>query len=129
MPFPLLEWAERFIATPSVSRDGNLEIAERAAELLASVGLAHRVDEVEIDGVRHRNVIADLGPEPGGRDGVLLVTHLDTVPPGEPAATPTTRGATRSCQLSSKPIPTASGSSAMASRCLSGLGRYAACPS
>ena len=92
MPFPLLDWAERFIATPSVSRDGNLEIAERAAELLASVGLEHRFDEVEIDGVRHRNVIADLGPEPGGPDGVLLVTHLDTVPPGEPAAWTATDG-------------------------------------
>jgi succinyl-diaminopimelate desuccinylase len=92
MAFPLLDWAERFIATASVSRDGNLEIAERAAELLASVGLAHRFDEVEIAGVRHRNVIADLGPEPGARDGVLLVTHLDTVPPGEPAAWTATGG-------------------------------------
>jgi acetylornithine deacetylase/succinyl-diaminopimelate desuccinylase-like protein len=89
---PLLDWAERFIATPSVSRDGNLEIAERAAELFASVGLASRVDEVELDGVRHRNVIADLGPEPGSSEGVLLVTHLDTVPPGERAAWTATGG-------------------------------------
>jgi acetylornithine deacetylase/succinyl-diaminopimelate desuccinylase-like protein len=90
--FPLLDWAERFIATPSVSRDGNLEIAERAVELLASIGLAARVDDAELDGVRHRNVIADLGPEPGSTEGVLLVTHLDTVPPGERAAWTATDG-------------------------------------
>jgi acetylornithine deacetylase/succinyl-diaminopimelate desuccinylase-like protein len=89
---PLLDWAERLIATPSVSRDGNLEIAERARELFECVGLSPRVDEVELDGVRHRNVSADLGPAPASGDGVLMVTHLDTVPPGDPAAWTSTGG-------------------------------------
>jgi succinyl-diaminopimelate desuccinylase len=83
--FPLIDWAERFIATPSVSRDGNVAISELAAELCASVGLRARFDEVNDGDVRQRNLIVDAGPKRGSGDGVLLVTHLDTVPPGDPA--------------------------------------------
>ena len=38
----LLSWAERFIATPSVSCDGDRAIAELAAELLELAGLEQR---------------------------------------------------------------------------------------
>jgi acetylornithine deacetylase/succinyl-diaminopimelate desuccinylase-like protein len=79
----LLAWAERFVATPSVTRDGNQAMAALAAELLASLGIASRVQSDTLDGRPHANVIADLGPP--GRDGLLLLTHLDTVPPGDAA--------------------------------------------
>jgi succinyl-diaminopimelate desuccinylase len=80
----LLEWAWRFIATPSVSRDGNRAIAEAAAELARRAGLAVRVAATRVGAVEHFTVLADLGPA-AAPDGLLLVTHLDTVPPGDPA--------------------------------------------
>ncbi len=65
----LLEWAERFISTPSVSADGNTEIAAKACELLAEIGLHARREPAQVDGVLHETVIADLGPR--GADGLL----------------------------------------------------------
>ena len=65
----LLEWAERFISTPSVSADGNTEIAAKACELLAEIGLDARREPTQVDGVLHETVIADLGPR--GADGLL----------------------------------------------------------
>ena len=86
----VVAWAERFIATPSVSRDGNAEIAECARQLLAEAGVEARLLPSEIDGVRHFTVIGDVGPDTG--DGLLLLTHLDTVPGGDPAAWTATGG-------------------------------------
>jgi acetylornithine deacetylase/succinyl-diaminopimelate desuccinylase-like protein len=80
----LVAWAERFIATPSVSDLGNAAIARLARELLDSLGIRARVESAEIAGVRQHAVIADLGPR-GAEGGLLLVTHLDTVPPGNAA--------------------------------------------
>ena len=65
----LLEWAERFISTPSVSADGTTEIAAKACELLAEIGLDARREPTQVDGVLHETVIADLGPR--GADGLL----------------------------------------------------------
>jgi succinyl-diaminopimelate desuccinylase len=87
---PLLPWVERFIATPSISRDGNHAIAACAAELAAEIGGRARSHDLEIDGVTHSNVIADFGSGTG--DGLLLLTHLDTVPPGDTAAWTATGG-------------------------------------
>ncbi|MFQ5513328.1 MAG: M20/M25/M40 family metallo-hydrolase [Myxococcota bacterium] len=92
MSVDLLRWAERFIATPSPSRAGNAAIAALAAELLAEIGLDPQTEAVEIDGITHHAVHATLGSpgeEPGG---VLLVTHLDTVPPGSLEAWTATGG-------------------------------------
>ncbi len=86
----VVAWAERFIATPSVSRDGNAEIAECARQLLAEAGVEARLLPSEVDGVRHFTVIGDVGPDTG--DGLLLLTHLDTVPGGDPAAWTATGG-------------------------------------
>ena len=89
----VVAWAERFIATPSVSRDGNAGIAECARQLLAEAGLEARLLPTDLDGVTHYTLMADAGPaprEPG--DGLLLLTHLDTVPPGEHAAWTATGG-------------------------------------
>jgi acetylornithine deacetylase/succinyl-diaminopimelate desuccinylase-like protein len=87
----LLSWAKRFVATPSVTQDGNRAIAQLAAELLGEIGVETRRQTVELDGVEHCNLIADLGPSPPA-GGLLLVTHLDTVPPGDPAAWTRTGG-------------------------------------
>jgi len=80
----LVRWAERFVATPSVSNLGNAAIAALARELLEQAGIAARVENVPVDDVLHHAVIADLGPAQRG-PGLLLVTHLDTVPPGDAA--------------------------------------------
>ncbi len=86
----LVAWAERFVATPSVSRDGNTAIATLACELLAEVGVSARLESTVHQGVDQHTVIADLGPK--GEDGLLLLTHLDTVPPGEAHAWTATGG-------------------------------------
>jgi succinyl-diaminopimelate desuccinylase len=86
----LLRWTERFIATPSVSREGNAAIAALAAELLEGAGLAVRQQRAPYAGPEQINVIAEAGPATG-RD-LLLITHLDTVPPGDPALWTATGG-------------------------------------
>ena len=87
----LIAWAERFIATPSESRLGNEAIARLAAELLGTLGLPARIESAVVAGTRHHAVICDVGPSPAG-DGLLLVTHLDTVPPGDAASWTATGG-------------------------------------
>ena len=90
----VVSWAERFIATPSVSRDGNAAMAELATELLAEIGVTARRERHELDGVEHWLVLADLpGSDPAlGGEGLILLTHLDTVPPGPLDAWTATRG-------------------------------------
>jgi succinyl-diaminopimelate desuccinylase len=87
----LIAWAERFIATPSESKLGNEAIASLAAELLAAHGLPARIESALVAGARHHAVTCDVGPS-GAADGLLLVTHLDTVPPGPAAAWTATGG-------------------------------------
>jgi succinyl-diaminopimelate desuccinylase len=90
----LLSWAERFVATPSVSHEGNRAIAACAAELLQEAGLEARIETVTVRGSKHRVVISDR-VRPGGAsdaEGLLLVTHLDTVPPGDVSAWTATGG-------------------------------------
>ena len=74
-----LELARKLIAANTVSANGT----ERAAELLESLwehaGL--RVERQVVEGI-HVNVLGGPGGEASGPGGVLLVTHLDTVPPG-----------------------------------------------
>ncbi len=82
----ILAWARRFVATPSVSRDGNDAIASLACELLTEAGAAPRRIPTMHEGREHFTVLADLGPPPDQAGaGLLLLTHLDTVPPGDSA--------------------------------------------
>src|SRR5262245_33380756 len=90
MALEITRWAERFIATPSVSRDGNERIAALAAELARSIGLAPRFQDATQGSVVQRNLLVDAGPARDG--GLLLLTHLDTVPPGDRARWTATRG-------------------------------------
>ncbi len=87
----LISWAERFIATPSESRLGNAAIADCAVELLLELGLPAQLESASVGGTLHHLVMCEVGPE-GADDGLLLVTHLDTVPPGDPAAWTATGG-------------------------------------
>ena len=91
----VVAWAERFVSTPSESKLGNAAIAALAAELLGELGLPARIDTAEVAGVRHHAVTCEVGPPPrdsGPADGLLLITHLDTVPPGDAAAWTATGG-------------------------------------
>jgi succinyl-diaminopimelate desuccinylase len=88
----LVTWAERFIATPSESRLGNAAIADAASELCCELGLVTAdVETVHVNGTLHHALVCDVGHgEPD--DSLLLVTHLDTVPPGDPAEWTATGG-------------------------------------
>ncbi len=86
----LLDWASKFVETPSVSADGNHRIVARAVELLTELGLDARVHRTQVDSVEHHWLTADL---PGTHDdGLILLTHLDTVPPGDASAWTATGG-------------------------------------
>ncbi len=86
----LVGWAGRFISTPSVSRDGNHAVANLAADLLSRVGLSVRLQPVSASGPIQINVIGEAGPRTG--HDLLLLTHLDTVPPGDGALWTATGG-------------------------------------
>ncbi len=58
----IVAWARRFVATPSVSRDGNEAIAKLACELLSEVGAEPRLLPACHGGTEHFTVLADLGP-------------------------------------------------------------------
>ena len=94
MSLDLLAWAERFVATSSVSHEGNAGISACAAELLQEVGLEPELRTAEIEGISHRVVMSDVGTlrEDSLSAGLLLITHLDTVPPGDPEAWTATGG-------------------------------------
>ena len=90
----LLAWAKRFVATSSVSHEGNERIAACAAELLEEAGLEPQLDTVEIGNTSHRVVMCEVGApaKESVGEGLLLITHLDTVPPGDPEAWTATGG-------------------------------------
>lgn len=88
----LLAWAERFVATPSVSHGGNEAIARLASELVSEIGATARLLPAEHRGVSHFTLVADFGPPAESGEGLLMLTHLDTVPPGQAALWTETRG-------------------------------------
>ncbi len=84
MGFDFLEEARRIIGIISVSEHGTGEIARHLAGLIARTDLTVRLEEAAFRGVQQVNLIAEKGSE--SRNDLLLNTHLDTVPPGDPAA-------------------------------------------
>jgi acetylornithine deacetylase/succinyl-diaminopimelate desuccinylase-like protein len=84
MGFDFLDEARRIIGIISVSEQGTGDIARHLAGLIARTDLSVRLDEAAFRGVQQVNLIAEKGSE--SRDDLLLNTHLDTVPPGDPAA-------------------------------------------
>lgn len=80
MPSPgFLELARKLIAADSVSAKGTQQAADLLQPLWEHAGLA--VQRQVVDGI-HVNLLGGPGGEAQGAGGVLLVTHLDTVPPG-----------------------------------------------
>src|SRR3954467_12229472 len=73
------ELAKRLIATNTVSAEGTRGAADLLASLWEHAGLRVRRQVVE---EIHVNVLGGPGGNASGRGGVLLVTHLDTVPAG-----------------------------------------------
>lgn len=73
-----LELARKLIATDTVSSHGTRQAADLLQSLWEHAGLAVRRQVVE---EAHVNILGGPGGEADG-PGVLLVTHLDTVPPG-----------------------------------------------
>ncbi len=84
MGFSFLEEARRVIQIISVSEHGTADLAKHLAGLIEKTDLEVRLEETPLRGVRQVNLIAEKGTS--GRDDLLLNTHLDTVPPGDPSA-------------------------------------------
>src|SRR3954470_23405991 len=74
-----LEFARGVIAANTVSARGTQQAADLLQSLWEHAGL--RVRRQTVEGV-HVNLLGGPGGEVAGPGGVLLVTHLDTVPPG-----------------------------------------------
>src|SRR5438094_979719 len=74
-----LELARKLVAANTVSSEGTRQAADLLQTLWERAGLAVRRQVV--DGV-HVNLAGGPGGGAAGAGGVLLVTHLDTVPPG-----------------------------------------------
>ena len=73
-----LELASRLIAANTVSSNGTKQAADLLQSLWEHAGL--KVARQVVDGL-HVNLLGGPGGEASGHGGVLLVTHLDTVPP------------------------------------------------
>jgi acetylornithine deacetylase/succinyl-diaminopimelate desuccinylase-like protein len=74
-----LELARKLVAANTVSSQGTRQAADLLQPLWEHAGLAVRRQVV--DGI-HVNLVGGPGGDVAGPGGVLLVTHLDTVPPG-----------------------------------------------
>ena len=81
MTFDLPALARRMIAIDTSSVRSNLELLELLMPLCRRAGLQTSLQEEACDGVRQFNLLASRLPV--DRETLLLVTHSDTVPPGD----------------------------------------------
>lgn len=81
MTFNILAAARALIALDSRSSVSNLPVVDFLAPLCREAGLQVTVQNETRDGVAQHNLVARRAP--GSGDGLLLATHLDTVPPGD----------------------------------------------
>jgi acetylornithine deacetylase/succinyl-diaminopimelate desuccinylase-like protein len=95
----LIEEARRMIETKSISSEGNEELVGFLSQLLKDRGLEVKTQQVfhSLEGVSKRqyNILGIMGDslvDRTNRRGLLLVSHLDTVPPGVPAHWSKTNG-------------------------------------
>src|SRR5207253_8067943 len=79
LPKGFLELARTLIGANTVSSQGTRQAADLLQALWEQAGLPVRRQVVE---EVHVNVLGGPGFQVTGEGGVLLVTHLDTVPPG-----------------------------------------------
>ncbi len=76
----------RLIAIPSVTNEGTRQIAEFCAnEILAPRGIEGRIIPSSKEGRAQVNLVAFVAGANREATPLVLNTHLDTVPPGEPA--------------------------------------------
>lgn len=83
----MLGWCRRLIGCRSVTGEGTRAIAELCArELLGPLGIETQVIESPSEGAAQVNLIASITGRDRALAPLVLNTHLDTVPPGDPAA-------------------------------------------
>src|SRR5947209_7586276 len=83
----VLEWCQRLLACHSITGEGTREIMELCAqELLEPHGFQPRLLPSESEGSSQVNLVCLLRGREHDRAPLVLNTHLDTVPPGDPAA-------------------------------------------
>ena len=83
MSLDVVAAARELVAIDSRSSLSDRPVVDFLAPLCAEAGLTVTLQEELRDGRRQYNILAWRG-EPGD-DALLLTTHLDTVPPGDPA--------------------------------------------
>jgi succinyl-diaminopimelate desuccinylase len=77
---------KHLIAVPSVTGEGTLRIAEFCAtEILAPRGIEARLIASPQEGAEQVNLVAFVAGADRSATPIVLNTHLDTVPPGDPA--------------------------------------------
>lgn len=82
----VLSWCMRLIGCRSVTGEGTREIVEMCArDLLQPIGIQARIIPSVAEGPSQVNLIAMVKGIGGGAAPLVLNTHLDTVPPGDPA--------------------------------------------
>ena len=82
----VFEWCRRMIACPSVTSAGTREIVQLCAnELLQPHGLESRILPSQAEGPSQVNLVCIVRGREHDRSPLILNTHLDTVPPGDPA--------------------------------------------
>jgi acetylornithine deacetylase/succinyl-diaminopimelate desuccinylase-like protein len=82
----LLEWCRRLIAIPSVTTNGTRAVAEFcAAQMWAPSGIGARLIPSTLHGADNVNLVAIIVGRDQSVMPLVFNTHLDTVPPGDPA--------------------------------------------
>jgi len=81
----IVTMCKRLIAIPSVTGEGTRQIAEFCAnEILAPRGIEGRIFSSSKEGSEQVNLVAFIAGANRQATPLVLNTHLDTVPPGEP---------------------------------------------
>ena len=82
----VFEWCQRLLACRSVTGEGTRDIMQLCAyELLKPHGLQPRLIASESEGSSQVNLVSLVRGREHNRAPLILNTHLDTVPPGDPA--------------------------------------------
>ncbi len=82
-----LEWCQRLVACRSVTGEGTRDVMELcASELLQPYGLEPRLHPSQAEGSSQVNLVCLVRGREPSRPPLILNTHLDTVPPGDPGS-------------------------------------------
>lgn len=82
-----IAWCQRLVSCRSVTNEGTRTIAELCArELLSPLGIKAELVASQLEGADQVNLIATIFGRDSALEPLVLNTHLDTVPPGDPQA-------------------------------------------